>query len=175
MDAAEKGTATHLALEHLKFAGSSRAEDLKQQIAEMVRRKLMTQAQADVVDVSALQWFIESPIGRLIRESDSSDVIRELAFNLALAPQRFPNTPASLEPLDQVMLRGRIDLLVRKDGAFIVVDYKTDRVSGDEIDARKAAYALQVQVYREAIETLLRARVIGVYLIFLSPRVICEM
>ena len=73
------------------------------------------------------------------------------------------------------MLRGRIDLLIRVDDSFMVIDYKTDQVTAAQVEARKESYQPQVQLYRQAIEKLTAVRVGAVYLVFLAPRIISAM
>jgi len=51
---------------------------------------------------------------------------------------------------EDVVLRGQIDLWFEEGGELIVVDYKTDRVSGDPESSE--AYALQLQIYALALE-----------------------
>ena len=73
------------------------------------------------------------------------------------------------------MLRGRIDLLVRERDSVVIVDYKTDRVTADQLEARKDSYRPQVHLYRDAIKKLTGLEVATVYLIFLAPRLLCPM
>lgn len=50
------------------------------------------------------------------------------------------------------MIDGTIDLLYEtSDGALVVVDYKTDRVSGKALADRAASYHRQGQTYADAI------------------------
>ena len=53
------------------------------------------------------------------------------------------------------VVRGVIDLLCRRAGRLWVVDYKTDRLSPGEEEARAAAYATQGDDYREAVRRAL--------------------
>jgi ATP-dependent helicase/nuclease subunit A len=175
LSAADKGTATHLVLEHLDFTRPCRAEDLAEQIKRMLDLKLIAPAQADSVDRGAIEWFAACEIGQQIRHSPAGDVLREIPFNLSLPPGDFPGMPDSSEGLDQVMLRGRIDLLLRHGDSVVVIDYKTDNITADQIEGRKEMYQPQVLLYRDAIQKLTGLRVGGVYLIFLTPRIVCGM
>jgi ATP-dependent helicase/nuclease subunit A len=59
--------------------------------------------------------------------------------------------PLLIEVADTV-LRGSIDLLVERDGAPpLVVDYKTDRVDGEELSAHVARYEIQQAIYALAV------------------------
>jgi ATP-dependent helicase/nuclease subunit A len=170
MAATEKGTATHLVLEHLDFSRPCIGEDLRGQIDRLLDRRLIAPPQADAVDLAAIEWFVKGEIGALIRRSARQDVIREMPFNLALGDGR----PAGALGLDQTMLRGRIDLMIRDGEHFIVVDYKTDDVSAGQIAQREETYRQQVQLYRTAIERLTSGKVNRVCLVFLAPRILHE-
>ena len=52
--------------------------------------------------------------------------------------------------LEDVVLRGQIDLWFEEGGELIVVDYKTDRSWDDQESSQ--AYALQLQIYALALE-----------------------
>ncbi len=95
--------------------------------------------------------------------------MREIPFGLAAGPDGSAPNPAD-DPMDQVMIRGRIDLLVPVDGKVSVVDYKTDHVTGPEITFRAQTYGNQMRLYRQAIEQVARQTIDSVYLVFLNPR-----
>jgi ATP-dependent helicase/nuclease subunit A len=63
-------------------------------------------------------------------------MLRETPFAVAL--------PAGEE---RGAAEGRIDLLFEEDGEIVIVDFKTDAVTGDEIDARAGLYRNQALVY----------------------------
>jgi len=161
----ERGQATHLVLEHFDF---QRGDQLDQQIERMVIRRLLTEGQAQAVDRDTIRWLLDSPLGlKLRRQSDS--LRRELAFNYAL-PAGELGGPASSEPMDQVMLRGRVDLLLGGRDGWEVVDYKTDHVSGQRLADRVEQYRGQMQFYCRAIEGIVRQRVAAMHLVFLHAR-----
>ena len=70
------------------------------------------------------------------------------------------------------MVRGRIDLLIREESSYLVVDYKTDRVAAEELEARREDYQTQMAIYREAVTAITGAQACEVRLVFLAARVI---
>lgn len=67
------------------------------------------------------------------------------------------------------VLRGSIDLLVERDGAPpLVVDYKTDRLRGDDPTARAAHYEVQRSIYAMAAAESLGASEVEVAYVFLE-------
>ncbi len=72
--------------------------------------------------------------------------------------------------MDRVMVRGRIDLMLATNDGWLLVDYKTDRVQGEDIDRRAEFYAGQLQYYRDAVQRITGTPVAGAALVFLHPR-----
>ena len=157
------GATTHLVLQHLDFARPCTRDDVKQQIAQMVARKHVARGGAEVVDVDAIVWLASTELGRLLRDR-STALLREL-------PVFFPmQVEPSSEPFDRVMVRGRIDVMVPTDDGIVLVDYKTDRVTHETIDARAEFYRPQVESYSRAIEGIVGVPVTAACLVFLSAR-----
>jgi len=166
-DPTEIGTATHLVLQHLDFRGR---EDLDRQIESLIDRRLILPAQAALVDRPSVMWMLESEIGRMLREH--SDLLRrEIAVYFAAAPDPAP-PEASCDPLDRVMVRGRLDVLIPAPDGAIILDYKTDDVSADTMAARAESYAGQMRQYRDAIAQITGMPVARTALVFLKPRLV---
>jgi hypothetical protein len=67
------------------------------------------------------------------------------------------------------VLRGSIDLLVERDGAPpLVIDYKTDRLSGAAPAERAAHYAVQRSIYALAVAEALGVDEVEVAYVFLE-------
>jgi ATP-dependent helicase/nuclease subunit A len=163
MTATERGTATHLVLQHLDFRNGT-GEALRKQISQMESRRLITGGQLAAVDVDAVEWFAGSDLGQMIASAEAADVMREVPFAVALSDG------GKRQGLDQPMLRGRIDLLIRRGRQCEIVDYKTDRVNADELRERTELYRKQLAVYREAVRRTTGYEVSTIYLAFLTAR-----
>lgn len=159
----DRGTATHLVLQHLKFT----EESIARQIQRMVHQRLLTSEQAAMVDIRAIDWFLSTDLAREIQLADETDRLREIPFTYAVPSK-------SADPMDRPMIRGRIDLLLCQDRRCRVIDYKTDSVTGDALQARADAYSRQLIFYRQAIEELTGLKVSGSQLVFLFPRAIID-
>ena len=66
------------------------------------------------------------------------------------------------------VLRGSIDLLVEREGAPLVVDYKTDRLRGEDPAARAAHYEIQRSIYALAAAESLGVDEVEVAYVFLE-------
>ena len=95
----------------------------------------------------SLYGFFNSDLGK--RLIASKRVERELPFSMLFDGNRvYPD----VEKGERLFLQGIIDTAFVEDGQWVLVDYKTDRVkSGDELIRR---YKIQMDLYKEALETL---------------------
>jgi ATP-dependent helicase/nuclease subunit A len=161
------GSATHLILEHLDFARACDAADLRQQTSDLVTKKLLAAELADTVDLDSILWLMTTPIGQLLRRN-APRLRREL-------PVYFPlPTVGSTDPLDRLMLRGRVDVLIPDEKSSVIVDFKTDQVTPQTVDARADFYRPQLNQYRIALTSIVGEPIKSALLVFLAPRLVKE-
>ncbi len=144
MTAVERGIVTHKALGLIDYDLVRRGA-YREAADALLARGALTQAERDALRVDWMEAFFVSPLGqRLLR---AGDIRREWAFNLRRG--------------DGTLLQGVIDLcFVEKDG-WVLVDYKTDRLSAEELPAR---YAGQLRWYARALTVITRRPVRDMYL-----------
>ena len=137
-----RGVQTHrllglMDLEGARAGGDERAIffHIKSELARLVEKRVMTPAEAELADVRMAARFLTGPLGQ--RMLAASVVRREWSFNLHVE-EPFPT-----------LLQGVIDLCFLEDGAWVLVDFKTDRVAAaDELWQR---YGRQISYYRQAL------------------------
>jgi CRISPR/Cas system-associated exonuclease Cas4 (RecB family) len=71
--------------------------------------------------------------------------------------------------VENLVLRGQIDLWFDDGGKMVLVDYKTDRVGAAQAPARAEQYALQLRLYALALERLNGRPPDEAYIYFLRP------
>ncbi len=105
--------------------------------------------------------------------------VRALAASVLAAPtvraaveggwDRWREVPVAAE-VDGVLVEGFIDLLVRTSEGLVVVDYKTDQVTGAaELDAALSRYSVQGAAYALALEVALGEPVTRCVFVFAAP------
>ncbi|MDP9173571.1 MAG: helicase-exonuclease AddAB subunit AddA [Planctomycetota bacterium] len=166
------GNAMHLALMHWNFASVTDPPQIEREIERLIASKLISSKEASLIDRRALVWMLNSRVGQLLRENHVS-LMRELPFALAISPTQI-ESPAAADPMDQLMVRGRIDLLVQTPRGLVIVDYKTDNVTGPAVAERVALYRGQMDFYRTAIDRVTGRKIAAIYLVFLTPQLIEE-
>ncbi len=165
--AADRGIATHAVLQYLDFATADAT--LQHQIDAMVQRHQLTPQQAQLVDLDSIRWLLASEIGELLKQGRSH---RELPFYFPAAPPA--GGEGVLDPMDHIMVRGRLDAIVPTPQGLLIIDYKTDRAVPQPGSERAIGYQKQCGYYRQAIERMGGSKVAGVRLVFLVARVIVD-
>lgn len=144
---AQRGTALHKALQYITPAADQTTATLRREIDAFVRQGLLSREEAKLVYVPVLAAFCQSDIGR--RMAESPELHREYPFTVLLAGgDPLPET----ETGEQILIQGVIDCLFREDDAWILVDYKSDRL--ETADAFRRRYAVQLALYKWAVEQI---------------------
>ncbi len=147
--AAYKGTLTHKFLEVCDFELANTSVD-----AELSRLTLLghfTEAEANSVYTDALKKFFKSKFAE--RMLSSKEILREKQFLVKLSDLSLPEEIFSETANSQGMVQGIADCLFEEDGGYVLVDYKTDRVS--DLSELASRYSLQLLLYKSAFNLIL--------------------
>ena len=144
---AQRGTALHKALQYITPAADQTTATLRREIDAFVRQGLLSREEAKLVYVPVLAAFCQSDIGR--RMAESPELHREYPFTVLLAGG---DPLPEAETGEQILIQGVIDCLFREDDAWILVDYKSDRL--ETADAFRSRYAVQLALYKRAVEQI---------------------
>lgn len=169
VSAAERGTATHLLLQHLDLTRSPLdAGAIREALADLVAREILTREQAAAVSVENVLRFFATDLGQelqAVARSSKARVHREVRFVWGWEPK--PNRIGNGNG-DRQIIQGTVDCLVeRDDGTLLLIDYKTDQ-PGEPLSTLVERYRLQIVLYRQAIASIWRRPVSAAYLVFLT-------
>jgi ATP-dependent exoDNAse (exonuclease V) beta subunit len=103
------------------------------------------------------QVFRESALGQ--RAAKATRIEREFDF---------------LMSVEDLVIRGQVDLWFEESGELVIVDYKTDAVTAVEAHQRARDYALQLKLYAQAVERIAGSAPNRAWLHFLRPNVAIE-
>jgi len=142
LSGAERGTLVHRALSLIPLASLRAGEDLARQVHqavhEMVEREIFTAQELLALNMRGVTAYFRSELGqRMLR---SGLVKREWGFNLVL------------NEASGTLLQGVIDCAFLEDGEWVLVDYKTDRISDEAAFCER--YAMQLEWYARALERI---------------------
>ena len=149
LSAAEAGTALHFVMQRLNY----HREDIKSQIDEMVAKDLLTEQQAQSVDVDRIRRFLESPLGK--RMIASGSVNREVPFNIEIpCHELYKDMRDEACQGETLLLQGVIDCFFEEADGIVLLDYKTDYVTAGKVDVIRERYRVQINYYARALEML---------------------
>jgi ATP-dependent helicase/nuclease subunit A len=159
IDALGLGTLVHAVLEEIDFAAPADVVDRVHRLAEQHLSGEERQQEQSLA-VEMVERFAASP--RAAQIAAAKEVHRELEFLLAWPPGGGQT--------DGRYLEGVIDCLYRDaEGAWRLVDYKTNQATAETLAGKAAAYEMQMLVYGLAVETILGRPPAELTLCFLRP------
>ena len=156
---AEIGTIVHFVMQHLNIKQSLTIENMLEQIDEMILKKLLTEKEANTVDVKKIEEFFNTNIGRRMKQSPL--VKREIPFVIKKQANEIIN---ALDENDIILIQGIIDCYFYEGEEVVIIDYKTDDISQIGIDVVKDRYKPQILSYKEAVEKITNKKVKACYL-----------
>jgi ATP-dependent helicase/nuclease subunit A len=163
----QRGTLTHRVMEHLDFAAPVAAG-----LRRLIEAGVVTADEAEAVDVEALAWFLDTPLGQRIHQAGEA-YRREFIF-ISAEPARLFDPALEGVCEDTVLVRGIADGVLPVDDSLEIVDYKTDAVDPAGAETRAAEYEWQVRLYARAVSRIWRRPVRRAWLVFLAARRIIE-
>ncbi len=160
----EKGTATHLFMqfcdfENLKTMGAKAERD------RLLAKRFISGEDAELVRLDEIELFIKSS---LFADLVSSPLIyREQRFNTILPAKDLTTSPSLADKLAEdnvfVTVQGVVDCIYKdEDGKYHLVDYKTDRLTKEEMQNPSLAekklverHKNQLTVYKKVCEEII--------------------
>ena len=149
LTAAQKGTALHLVMQFIDFSRAATKKGAAEEIQRLVRESVITPQQGEAADPARIAALFSSPLGRELLASDTLQ--REFKFSI-LVPARdyYPQAGEG----EEVLLQGVVDCWFETLEGITVVDFKTDRLTGEDLPARAESYRNQLTAYGRALEEI---------------------
>ena len=155
-DAVDKGNAYHKVMEHIPFVPEGKsAPEIAAFIEGLREKNILSEKEASLVDPERVAAFFVSEPGRRALASD--EIHKESPFILSTK-------------LDgrSVVVQGVIDCWFREGEDCVLLDYKSSYVDPKDPDSAKemlaGRYAGQLELYKEALQTIGGVRVSSAYL-----------
>ncbi|MDO5141412.1 MAG: helicase-exonuclease AddAB subunit AddA [Eubacteriales bacterium] len=148
---AEVGTAHHLFMQFCDMAAAAAPGGVQRELTRLADRRILSPAQAAAIDIATIERFFASALYRELIAC--SPVRREFKFSVLVPAARFFPVAADA-PDEKVLLQGVIDCLIDTPEGLVIVDFKTDRVTGAALEARAASYRPQLEAYALAVQAV---------------------
>ena len=158
--AAERGSAAHLILQFCDYKNVDE-QGLDAEIERLVRERFISQRTADIVNRRALSGFFKSQIYGKIKNAEN--IRREFQFGLFRSAADFTENPTLQQAVaeKQIFVQGSIDLIIESADGITICDYKTDRITPEEMSDRallasnlKERHESQLEEYRFAVKEI---------------------
>ena len=172
-DAMSEGLWLHAVLEELDLTATRDVGALIDHARRMAERGRIPAAWVTEGNLSPIARFLGTPLAAEMREA-GTELEREVLFALKLRPSELAAIWPDIRELpdeEWVLVQGQIDALwPRPDGTRVLLDFKSDRLTGDDqIAARATSYRPQLWIYREAVARLWKPGRVESIIYFLRP------
>ena len=164
--AAEAGTATHVFMQFCDFE-RLRADGVDAELDRLVSLGFLTGEMRALVRRDEITRFVSSSLFRAMM--NARELWREQRFNIFLDASRFTENSLQKERLEdeKLLVQGVIDcFFISDNGELVLVDYKTDRLTGYQLSHPTAAeqcfrerHGRQLDYYKAALGEILGRKV----------------
>ena len=155
-----RGSATHLAMQHLRYENCGRQAQISEEIHRLVSQGFLTQEQGEWISCHELEAFFATELGQKLRSG--TPYLREFKFSIL---DEGTNYGPGLDG-EQVLLQGVVDCALLEPDGITVVDFKTDYVTQDTVLSAAQRYEDQVRIYAGALSRIYEMPIKAAYLYF---------
>ncbi|MEG0221042.1 MAG: helicase-exonuclease AddAB subunit AddA [Clostridia bacterium] len=158
---AQKGTLIHLVLNYLDFKNVKEEEDIKKIVDTLIAKGLMTNEERKYIPLKKIMKLVNSKLGLAAKEAIKIE--KEKPFVYYIDTNEIPVLRDNIKAKDKLLVQGIIDMYLEdKDGEYVLVDYKSDKLEEDEMYINK--YKVQLEIYKKALESISLKKVKAVYI-----------
>ena len=154
------GTAIHAAMQYLDFGKCGSLQGIEGELNRIRQVGFLSHDQGKLVTAGKIAPFFETEIGKKL--VSGTECVREFKFSLLDDGNKYGEGLQG----EQVLLQGVVDCaLIEKDG-ISVVDFKTDYVTEETLEAVTDRYRIQLETYADAMHRIFEQPILGKYLYF---------
>ena len=155
---AERGSIVHLIMELLDFNKINTIEEIKEQINDFIKKKIITEKQSTAINPYKIYKFFKSNIGQRMLKSNFVKREQAIYAQIKLKDVYLYEDIIEEDSLnyndESIMLRGIIDAYFEEDEKIVIVDYKTDFVNDENKDEVINRYKKQLDLYSDVMKNL---------------------
>lgn len=155
---AEVGTLMHMCIQKMDEKQEYTAEKLKNEIKKLIQNKIITEKQAEKININKLLAYTKSDLFKNLKKAKK--IYKEQPFYMYVPAKEVYDVSVN----ENIVVQGVIDLYyIDENDNIILVDYKTDYVKNNEQELVEK-YKKQLLSYKKAIEYALKRKVYKVYI-----------
>ncbi len=146
LNPAEKGSALHKFMQFCDYAAAR--ESPEQELLRLERQGYLLPEERQAVNPERIRRFFEGPLAARIFKA--KQVWRELRFLALMGEEELGRYRQDIRGTDKTTLQGVADCVFLEENGGVIVDYKTDYVTGPEQLLEQ--YGVQLRLYRQILE-----------------------
>ncbi len=160
-ESAKCGIATHSFLQFFNVDAFIK-DGAKAELSRLVREEFISEEDKERVRIDEIELFKKSALLQKMR--CAKKLYREFRFSVMLPAELFTEDPEKKAAVSgkEILLQGVIDCIIEnEDGSLALIDYKTDRLTKEELSDKALAkatlvakHSLQLSYYALAIEKI---------------------
>lgn len=154
---AEKGTLVHLCIQRLDEKKDYELKDIQNMILNLVEKEIITQNEADAIDVNLIYQYTKSQLFEELRQA--KEVHKEQPFYINIPAKDVVSEAENSKK--NILVQGIIDLYyIDKNDNLVLIDFKTDYISNEPNAKEKILdkYKVQLEIYKTALEQALNRK-----------------
>ena len=158
ISSAEKGTLVHLCIQRLDERKDYESKDIQNMILNLVEKEIITQNEADAIDVNLIYQYTKSQLFEELRQA--KEVHKEQPFYINIPAKDVVSEAGNSKK--NILVQGIIDLYyIDKNDNLVLIDFKTDYISQEPNAKEKILekYKVQLEIYKTALEQALGRKV----------------
>ena len=158
ISSAEKGTLVHLCIQRLDEKKDYELKDIQNMILNLVEKEIITQNEADAIDVNLIYQYTKSQLFEELRQA--KEVHKEQPFYINIPAKDVVSEAGNSKK--NILVQGIIDLYyIDKNDNLVLIDFKTDYISNEPNAKEKILdkYKVQLEIYKTALEQALGRKV----------------
>ena len=155
---AEKGTLVHLCIQRLDEKKDYELKDIQNMILNLVEKEIITQNEADAIDVNLIYQYTKSQLFEELRQA--KEVHKEQPFYINIPAKDVVSEAGNSKK--NILVQGIIDLYyIDKNDNLVLIDFKTDYISNEPNAKEKILdkYKVQLEIYKTALEQALDKKI----------------
>ncbi len=145
--AARRGTLLHMVLQKIGLSEKTPAE-VSEFIDTLIKEGLADKELAAQIDPGAISRFLSSSAAKSAAASDKC--LFEAPFCLKLSA----NEAGIADSDELVIIQGVIDLCFIEDKAWVIIDYKSDKITEETAKQAAQKYKIQLELYSKALSSI---------------------
>ena len=142
------GSAVHAVMQYIDYSGCADAAQIRTQVDQMAKKRLITSEQAEMVNCDEIAAFFATSYGMKLQKGTAC--IREFKFSILDDGSRYGE---GLEG-EQVLLQGVVDCALLEEDGITVLDFKTDHATEENLPVLTELYRNQLRTYADALERI---------------------